>query len=71
MTAGDKRRVRLFLGDGPDRIEIGEAVVEEQEDGSLTVGVLITDSATSEQLGMSGEVKGFIPKIVGKEIPNE
>jgi hypothetical protein len=46
MAAGDKKRVRLMMGDGPDRVEIGEAEVEELPDGTFKINIILEDGST-------------------------
>lgn len=63
MTMGEKKRVRLMLGDGPDRVELGEAEVEELPDGSFEVHVTITEPEMAKELGLGAKFAGNVPHL--------
>lgn len=54
MSAGDKKRVRLVIGDGPEKTDIGEAEVTELPDGTLDVTITMEDGT---------KVRGSLPKL--------
>jgi hypothetical protein len=39
----EKKTVRLFLGEGPDRVEVGTADVEHREGGTVIANMNITN----------------------------
>jgi hypothetical protein len=64
MTAGDKKKVRLMLGDGPNRVEIGEAEVTEEADGSYSVDLTVDDpNAPPDLKGVGLKMSGTIPPM--------
>lgn len=66
---GEKKIVRLMLGDGPDRIEIGEAYVEIMPDNTWQVDVVVTNA---EQLGANKgtgfSFRGTLPALPWKDV---
>lgn len=60
------RQVKLTVGEGDKKVEIGEAHVEQMQSGDMAVLLKITDPAVIKALG-SDTLRGVIPKTV--EIP--
>lgn len=58
---GIQHKVPVFLGEGPDRIEIGEVTVEQAVNGGLILDMFLTGMWTDPNI-MSEclQMKGFI-----------
>lgn len=56
------KQVRLVVGEGADKIEVGVATVEKKPNGDAVVSLTITNSALIKALGGT-EVKGIITKF--------
>jgi hypothetical protein len=63
MTENNKKKVRLMLGDGPDRIDIGEAELEKLPNGSIMVHMTINNPQLAKQFDMPSvvDMRGIIP----------
>lgn len=64
-----KKMVPLYLGEGPDRIEIGTAEIQPTSTGSWLVGMYMAGDWT-EDFGLSGStfIRGIIPAVALKEV---
>jgi hypothetical protein len=65
-----KKTVRLVVSNntnGSDKVEIGEAEIEQIPNGDMIVNMTITDPEVAELLG-GKQIKGIIPK--GKSSPS-
>lgn len=61
------KQVRLVVGEGDSKIEIGEAHVEKMQNGDMAVELSITDPNIIKALG-SDTLRGVIPQSV--DIPD-
>lgn len=64
----NKKTVPLYLGEGPDRIEIGTAELQKTSTGDFLVGMYMAGDWT-EDFGLSGStfIRGIIPARALKE----
>jgi hypothetical protein len=62
----EAKKVRVFLGEGGYRQEIGTAEFEEREDGRFLVNMNISGE-TAEKLGLGMDIKGILPALPWKE----
>lgn len=60
------RQVKLVVGEGDDKIEVGKADLETMSNGDVMATLSITNSALIKALG-GAEVKGIIPKFSEEE----
>lgn len=60
------KQVRLVVGEGDDKIEVGKADLETTPNGDVLATISITNSALIKALG-GAEVKGIIPRFVDPE----
>jgi hypothetical protein len=63
------RQVKLFVGEGDDRVEIGVADIEKMSSGDSAVLLTITDENVARLLGGS-QIKGLIPRLTDVD-PNQ
>ena len=58
------KNVRLVLGEGPDKMEVGEAKVEELPDGRFEVTMTLDNKEIADKLGLTSTTcVGIIPKL--------
>jgi hypothetical protein len=60
------KQVRLVVGEGDDKIEVGVAEVEKLPNGDSMISLSITNGALIKALGAI-EINGIIPKLVDPE----
>jgi len=63
------RQVRLVVGEGEEKTEVGIAEVEKLANGDAMVTVNISNSALIKALG-GGQIKGVIPNFTEPEEPS-
>lgn len=64
----ENKKVPLMMGEGPDRVEIGEAEVEILADGSMAVKTTVSDPDLAKKLGFSDtDAKWAIPAFYGED----
>lgn len=61
----NKREIPLFLGEGPNREEVGFAVIEETSEGQRITDVIVTDPEKYQKI--FGEIQKINPLV--KELP--
>lgn len=60
------KKVKLIIGEGDEKIEIGEARIDSIPNGDMMVELIITNQKIAELLG-GNQINGIIPRSV--EIP--
>jgi hypothetical protein len=68
MAAGDRKKVRLYFGDEPTRVEVGEAEVVELEDGRFEITMSLGSEEVADALGVGMEFKGTIPPLPWRDV---
>lgn len=56
-----KKQVRLMIGEGEDKFEIGVAELETMPDGTVKVDITLTAEKYAEALGIGVKLTGILP----------